>query len=295
MHSVTLPQAVKKSWPTAKAQNGRGPCEHGQGGPDLQTEVMKWPTPAVMDVTGGDYPTEIKDGAIRSLHNAKGREQYYGERLRDAVKLFWPTASTRDWKDTPGMSMERDGQELGRVDQLARAVYFHQRGRLAPVSRSTDGSRPESWATTRSGKTTGESAETWEKRKKNGDVSTMPLGAQVNAWKTPRACEGDKPPMGDKHHQGLTAQARPEAGAAGGKLNPRWVETLMGLPMGWTCPDCPPSVIRNWPSFMIGWIVLQTELMSCGCAETESCPPSPQSHGELFTGNFAENDDEEKY
>jgi len=228
MHSVTLPQAVKKSWPTAKAQNAQNACDHGQGGPDLQTEVMKWPTPAVMDVTGGDYPTEIKDGAIRSLHNAKGREQYYGARLRDAVKLFWPTASTRDWKDTPGMSMERDGQELGRVDQLARAVYFHQRGRLAPASRSTDGSRPESWATPRSGKTTGESAETWEKRKKKGDVSTMPLGAQVNAWKTPRACEGDKPPMVDKHHQGLTAQARPEAGAAGGRRGRRQAQPQMG-------------------------------------------------------------------
>jgi hypothetical protein len=23
-----------------------------------------------------------------------------------------------------------------------------------------------------------------------------------------------------------------------GKLNPRWVETLMGLPIGWTMPSC---------------------------------------------------------
>jgi hypothetical protein len=23
-----------------------------------------------------------------------------------------------------------------------------------------------------------------------------------------------------------------------GKLNPRWVETLMGLPVGWTMPSC---------------------------------------------------------
>jgi hypothetical protein len=27
-----------------------------------------------------------------------------------------------------------------------------------------------------------------------------------------------------------------------GKLNPRWVETLMGLPIGWTMPSCTSPV-----------------------------------------------------
>jgi len=35
---------------------------------------------------------------------------------------YWPTASARDWKDTPGMARGRpDGKT--RVDQLARAIY----------------------------------------------------------------------------------------------------------------------------------------------------------------------------
>ena len=29
---------------------------------------------------------------------------------------------------------------------------------------------------------------------------------------------------------------------ANGKLNPRWVETLMGLPVGWTMPSCASPV-----------------------------------------------------
>jgi hypothetical protein len=29
---------------------------------------------------------------------------------------------------------------------------------------------------------------------------------------------------------------------ASGKLNPRWVETLMGLPIGWTMPSCASPV-----------------------------------------------------
>ena len=69
----------------------------------------------------------------------------------------------------------------------------------------------KSWATPRAGKTTDENPETWALRQAKGDVATMPLTAQV------------------KNH-------------TSGKLNPRWVETLMGLPVGWTMPSCASPV-----------------------------------------------------
>jgi hypothetical protein len=47
-----------------------------------------------------------------------------------------------------------------------------------------------------------------------------------------------------------------------GKLNPRWVETLMGLPLGWTSPDAPASLIANWKKFVSGWLKAQTEQTS---------------------------------
>jgi hypothetical protein len=146
------------------------------------------------------------------------------------------------------------------MDQLPRAVFGadqnaqSKHGQAAPVSHSTDGSRQESsqegrlwmtpksgqcgmtattsgrplekatqlttqvyvvnrqesWATPRAGKTTDENPETWQKRADAKQVATMPLTAQVKCW--PKA--------------------------AGGKLNPRWVETLMGLPIGWVMPSC---------------------------------------------------------
>jgi len=46
-----------------------------------------------------------------------------------------------------------------------------------------------------------------------------------------------------------------------GKLNPRWVETLMGLPVGWTMPSCASPVIP--------------ESMSYASSETASSPQSP--------------------
>jgi len=44
----------------------------------------------------------------------------------------------------------------------------------------------------------------------------------------------------------------------GAKLNPRWVETLMGLPVGWTMPSCAsPAIIAP---------------TSCGFSATELFP-----------------------
>jgi hypothetical protein len=124
-------------------------------------------------------------------------------------------------------------------------------------------------------------------------------------WMTPRACEAQNPPMGvDKRHHGLTHQvtkqwstpnARDPKGAQGrmaklgqmsdlpsqtevaptgqwnranGKLNPRWVETLMGLPIGWTMPSCTsPQTIAP---------------MSCDSLAMESCQP-PQSELSEFS------------
>ena len=52
---------------------------------------------------------------------------------------------------------------------------------------------------------------------------------------------------------------------ANGKLNPRWVETLMGLPVGWTMPSCKSPVT--------------IALTNCASSATESCQ---QQQNELF-------------
>lgn len=145
------------------------------------------------------------------------------------------------------------------------------------------------WATPRSGKTTDENPETWQLRNDKGAVATMPLGTQVKAWATPRAEDSES--CGMRHGRGvadtLTAQtriwptptARDNKSGRGnsereyseltpmiersntGKLNPRWVETLMGLPVGWVMPSCKSPVT--------------IELTNSDCSETEWCPPPP--------------------
>jgi hypothetical protein len=125
-----------------------------------------------------------------------------------------------------------------------------------------------SWATPRAGKTTDENPETWAARQAKGHVATMPLTAQVKAWPTVTTSDYRTPPT----NSGILGQkimpssehALPKA--VGGKLNPRWVETLMGLPVGWVMPSCASPVT--------------VEPMNCGSLETESCQPPQNEHSE---------------
>jgi len=65
-------------------------------------------------------------------------------------------------------------------------------------------------------------------------------GSRLESWATPTARD-HKSGRGkeDRDYKELTPMVeRTQAG----KLNPRWVETLMGLPIGWTMPSCTSPV-----------------------------------------------------
>ena len=75
--------------------------------------------------------------------------------------------------------------------------------------------------------------------------------SRPESWATPRNMTGGTCRNGIEHSD-LNSQA-------GGKLNPRWVETLMGLPVGWTMPSCAcPMTIAP---------------MNCGSSAMELFPP----------------------
>ena len=92
------------------------------------------------------------------------------------------------------------------------------------------------------------SLETMEKcanyRKKVHNKNTVPLYLgdkvkQVEAWATPGAQNHDVSyyqKSGNNIYPGIAMQANSRS-ASKGKLNPRWVEHIMGLPAGWVSPD----------------------------------------------------------
>lgn len=81
---------------------------------------LSWPTVTTSESTGGKH--------------APGKQG--GQSLRSAVEL-WPTASARDYKDTPGMNPEAtnpDGSRRDRTDRLPMAVYW-----MTPEALNQDG------------------------------------------------------------------------------------------------------------------------------------------------------------
>ena len=143
------------------------------------------------------------------------------------------------------------------MDTLDVAVQAVESGLAAQANPSTDGSRLESWGTpTAISRVRNEQtmAKCLKFRQSNGQTSVpIYLEEQVlKTWATATVSTGAHRQRDGSMIPKLDAQV-------GGKLNPRWVETLMGLPVGWTMPSCAsPATIAP---------------MNCGCSATELSPP----------------------
>jgi hypothetical protein len=81
-------------------------------------------------------------------------------------------------------------------------------------------------------------------------IQTQVLHELEKQWATPQTQDAHNVEQKTKTHKTIPAQLTKMNSP--GKLNPRWVETLQGLPMGYTESECPPSVIKNWTKFIFG-------------------------------------------
>jgi len=254
------------SWPTIRASEYKDVGPVGSKSHDhmlgkhylcavVTQEAANWPTPDASNHRDGETlrkDNNLEQGGFHgvSLHHAMtkyGQAAPANPSTHGSRQGLWPTITAH----TP--DMESNGPNGHSGTYLAGAV------------------KQEQWATPRSGKTTDENPETWALRQAKGDVATMPLTAQVKCWPTPASSGVTGGPTGLAGGSGnreKLAKMLPDAEARAmgcGKLNPRWVETLMGLPVGWVMPSCVSPVT--------------IELTSCASSATESCQP-PQS--ELF-------------
>ena len=216
------------SWPTAatrdyKGESGSGRQERkGHPADTLSNAVAQWPSPVA---------SEVRQGFQDRSRGMKGSQ----ESLTTVVVKSWPTPNCMDvitpTRDLTQMDSKGHWGKNMNTGKLSEMVNY---GPPVPASSSTDGSRPESWATPRAGKTTDENPETWAKRQAKGDVATMPLTVQVKSWATPMAG------VSENSHGQLSGQFRREMDKAmnttNGKLNPRWVCTLMNVPVFWVKP-----------------------------------------------------------
>lgn len=180
-------------------------------------------------------------------HQVNYRYNKQGEKISIPKGTFDTTLTTaviaQNWPSPVASEVRQGFQDRSRgmkgSQESLTTVVIKQHGPAVPASSSTLGSRPESWATPRAGKTTDENPETWAKRQAKGDVATMPLTAQVKTWQTATVSTGAHRQKDGSMIDKLDQQVK---NWSNGKLNARWAETLMGVPVGWTMPSCASPV-----------------------------------------------------
>jgi hypothetical protein len=197
-------------------------------------------------------------------------------RTKESGSSSWPTANARDWKDGSAKCNQR-AMDAGHQITLARAatcwsIPSTMMGAMYPESNMEKRNSPSlaSQVVMLPTPTTAEA----------GKISCCPNYGQLGLSNHPdvHGYQVNRPKL-EKSRSGLVAQEnpntngnRPESWATpivgdshlvstpevaakrlaegkislsrqnAGKLNPRWVETLMGLPVGWTMPSCASPV-----------------------------------------------------
>ena len=171
---------------------------------------------AVMDINQpiiAGWPTPSDDKA-NNAYGHKGTD--FSDLPTTAQMAGWPTASSRDWKDTPGMAttgVNPDGSERTRLDQLPRVAALA--GWPTPqVFDSTNNGEPRAL------------------RYKGNAPSEAGNTRNPN---TPGSYRGDL-----KDYAGLAYGQTPSSSPAGTEkpaaLNPQFTRWLMGFPPAWLSP-----------------------------------------------------------
>ena len=193
-------------------------------GDGLSTQVKNWATPVAMN-----------DGIYAD--NSPNKNNRHSEGLATQVKN-WATPNTMD-------HMEQRSPEA-----LQRQFNTTRKGRTAPAN-LREQVHPENWPTptTAEGTKIGNQPNFGQVGLSNHpSIVGQPDRAKLNksgknpeSWPTPRAnkvhpqiTEENREHLANRNKANLEEDIAGHCGKATGKLNPDWVEHLMGLPVGWT-------------------------------------------------------------
>jgi hypothetical protein len=244
------------SWPTAatrdyKGQSGSGRQERkGHPADTLPNAMAQWPSPVA---------SEVRQGFQDRSRGMKGSQESLTTVVIKQSGHLVPASSSTDgsrpgWSETNWITPQ--AQEAGaRVETL-----FTKDGKPAIPGQRAYRKTPSGKLVLQS-QTINQQVEMVEKswrtpsvaEEKNQAYSQQiylqnQVGATPKTWPTPASSGVTGGPTGLAGGAGnreKLAKMLPdvEARAMGcGKLNPRWVETLMGLPVGWTMPSCASPV-----------------------------------------------------
>jgi hypothetical protein len=265
--------SAEANWPTMTAMEAdkAGYYNKGQMGQSLSAMAkrgeLSWPTARTSDAEGGAIETEMTQEGFRSKrHNSN---QFFGAKLRDAVETHEKLCGPQDQDNhntdgnrqgswpTPCPAHVRNHDEP--IENYYKRVKDYQEGKTkGKPGKSLGVAARELWPTPDT--TQANDGVPWEKFKKdmdarrqrvkeaglNGSGRSPNLCAAVQnpKWATPQASdyvEGRRTDL-DSNQKCLGRDMKKLNTNQSMRLNPRWVETLMGLPVGWCLPSCTQPV-----------------------------------------------------
>lgn len=270
-HSAQPDSAEEK---TTRATSGHGLqmefalCAQDFASLKTSKDISAWGCPT-LSKTWAEWVTELRGEYSARLKSA--------HLTRENECSSWPTATARDWKDGSAEACRNVP-----VNGLLGRFVHGQPAQEKPStngSRLESWSTPRAQEPGKSGKgfskclndqmkqwATPTVAETHNQGSSSQIYLQNQVGATEKQWATPRAehdsgmHNGKPDTLHSQMKQWGTPTARDHKSGRGneereykeltpmvertqtGKLNPRWVETLMGLPVGWTMPSCTSPV-----------------------------------------------------
>ena len=147
--------------------------------------------------------------------------------------------TTQSWKMSEDISVS-DSKKFSKTLPTSGTMRNGKLFQQALLVRHTNGKGSSLWPTPRASSAMGEDISKIQERLKNGKPYKSKLEEAVALWPTPRAAMGEtrnhnvwlRPADKPQNLENRIAQRDPKS--IGGKVNPTWVEWLMGFPLGWT-------------------------------------------------------------
>ena len=219
---------------------------------ESESSSLGWPTARTSDAEGGRIETEMTEQGFKSKRHRSN--QTFGAKLRDAVETHeegknWATPQTFD-----SNNLVRTPEKLAQTRAEKNAGCMNLREQVHYPDMDHSRKAAKNWPTIQASEPRqGYQDRTRGKKGNQKSLTTVVLdghldranlntnGKSQESWPTPRAnkvhpqiTEENREHLANRKKSNLEEDIAGHCGKATGKLNPNWVEHLMGLPVGWT-------------------------------------------------------------